>query len=136
MRRPPGPGAARGACPRPPAAPALKGRRIILDLFAGEGGVGRRCKRYGYHVIKYELNDGPEFDLASPAVLAYIEKLVRGNKVYAIMLAPPARASRSRATGRAQSGPALGRGVCPIKTTPIVLGFVRVMRAHAQQYRS
>ena len=89
MRRPPGPRAARSAGPRAPTAPALTKRRVILDLFAGEGGVGRRCKRYGYHVIKYELNDGPEFDLTSPTVLAFIEKLIRSGKVHAVMLATP-----------------------------------------------
>ena len=49
-------------------------RFVFLDLFSGDGGVGKYLRRQGYAVISIDVCNNPKFDLCDPEV----QKLIFG----------------------------------------------------------
>lgn len=93
----------------PPRCPGL------LDLYSGRKGFAKACSRLGAPwVLTIDIEDGPQFDLLSPATRRKLERLIRGGCFLHVSCAPIC-ASFSRAITPAVRSKAEPLGIKPIR---------------------
>ena len=96
----------------------LNRRSMILDIFAGAGGVARACHALGFNAYVFELSKSTTSDVCSYLFQDWVSKAIASQRIHAIMLATPCNSfsiavSRS---GRALRSKAHPRGL-PINMT-------------------
>ena len=64
-------------------------RFVFLDLFSGDGGVGKYLRRQGYAVISIDVCNNPKFDLCDPEVQKLIFGWLRSRCIIGVWLATP-----------------------------------------------
>ena len=70
---------------------------VFLDLFSGDGEVGKHLNRLGYPVISIDVCDDPRFDLTNRRVLNVVKGWIKSGCVLAIWLGTPCTSwSRAR----------------------------------------
>lgn len=90
---------------------------VFLDIFSGDGSVGRYLSRLGYPVISIDICDDSRFDILNHDVAAVIFGWIKSGSVLGIWLATP-RTSWSRA----RHGPA-NSSWGPIRTSQHIYGI-------------
>lgn len=90
---------------------------VFLDIFSGDGSVGRYLDQLGYPVISIDVCDDPRFDVLDPQVQAVIHGWIKGGCVLGIWLATPCTT-----WSRARHGP-IGSSWGPIRTNQFIYGL-------------
>ena len=74
---------------RPACSAAAEACTLMLDLFAGRGGVGRAVGRRGVRVARWDTRESPLYDVTSPRNLCRIKRDIAQGRILCVMLAPP-----------------------------------------------
>ncbi|CAE7489577.1 unnamed protein product, partial [Symbiodinium natans] len=62
--------------------------QYVMDLFSGQGGVGRAVRHFGFNAKFWDIRFGADHDLTNKGVLQKILREIRQGRVLACMLAP------------------------------------------------
>ncbi|CAE7279327.1 unnamed protein product [Symbiodinium natans] len=62
--------------------------QYVMDLFSGQGGVGRAVRHFGFNAKFWDIRFGTDHDLTNKGVLQKILREIRQGRVLACMLAP------------------------------------------------
>ena len=77
-----------GAKTSPPFCHNRRPGQYVMDLFSGQGGVGRAVRHFGFNAKFWDIRFGTDHDLTNKGVLQKILREIRQGRVLACMLAP------------------------------------------------
>lgn len=102
---------------------ARKEYRVVLELFAGSGGISRAVQRQGHAALPLDIVRSPTHDLTDPIVLSRNEGWLASGCVSAVWLAKPCSSWR-----RARRGPP-GSRWAPLRDATHILGVPNLSEA-------
>ena len=62
---------------------------VVLDLFAGHGGVTKALEKLGRKALAVDVKYGSEFDITLKSYYSWLCRIIRSGLVVAVMMAPP-----------------------------------------------
>jgi hypothetical protein len=103
--------------------------RVILDLYAGTGGVAKAVRRLGFACIEFDIKHGPHFDLTRRVAHDRILGWLKSGVVAAVFLA-----TQCTSWSRARRGPT-GSSWAAIRSSQHILGMPNLNADNTQKIK-
>ena len=104
-------------------------RRVVLDLYAGTGGVALAIRKLGFACIEFDIKHGPHFDLTRKIVHDRILGWIKSGVTSAVFLA-----TQCTSWSRARRGPT-GSSWAAIRSNQHILGMPHLNEDNTQKIK-